>query len=181
MKHRIIMEYPISANRYWTSFYATKLRRVVTRPTSESKEYRRNVASAVEQAGISEPIPGRVHVHLQLYPERPQDHASRKRKDPMNWDDDVRCLDLDNARKVVYDSLKGVLFEDDKWVWSDSAERMEPDEEGARCVVTIYPIERKSPQPSLFESTALTGPARARRLPIERVVQKILANTEAPF
>ena len=149
MKHRIIMPYPISANRYWISFYAKHLGRVVTGPTKEATAYKRTIALAVEQAGIFEPIPGRVHVHLQLYPERPQNHKSRKRKDPLNWDDDVRCIDLDNARKVVYDALKGVLFEDDKWVWRDSAERMEPDEDGARVVVSIWPIVRESPQPAL--------------------------------
>lgn len=162
MKRRIIMPYPISANRYWISFYAKHLGRVVTGPTKEATAYKSSVALAVERAGIIEPVKGRVHVHLQLYPDRPKDHAKRKRADPLNWDDNVRCIDLDNARKVVYDALKGVLFEDDKWVWRDSAERMEPDENGARCVVTIEQIVRASPQPVLFDVEPRFGPARPR-------------------
>jgi crossover junction endodeoxyribonuclease RusA len=67
----------------------------------------------------------------------------------------VQCIDLDNARKVLYDALKDVAFGDDKWVRADSAERMEPDEHGARVVVTITPIaKREAPQSSLLEATA---------------------------
>lgn len=149
MKVTLTLPWPISANRYWRQFYNPKTKHVMQGPSSDATKYKRDCAWLVKAAGIREPIPGRVHVHLQLYPGQPQNHASRKRKDPMNWDDDVRCIDLDNARKVVYDSLKGVLFDDDKWVWSDSAERMEPDDQGARCVVTIWPIVRVCPQPML--------------------------------
>jgi len=78
-------------------------------------------------------------VHIDLYPKRPLDYAKRAQKFGENWDDSVMCLDIDNARKVLYDSLKGIAIEDDKWIWSDSANRCEPDGD-ARVVVTIKPI-----------------------------------------
>lgn len=69
----------------------------------------------------------------------------------MNWDDDVQCIDLDNARKVLDDALIGVAYVDDAWIWRSDGERMEPDAQGARVVVTIEPIVRRNPQPALFE------------------------------
>src|SRR5690606_14915191 len=96
------------------------------------------------------PIRGRVRIDLKLYPERPQDWQRRQRKEGPAWDDTVRCLDLDNARKVVYDSLKGVVIEDDKWVRKDSGERMEPDEHGARLVITVTALQVEQPQMGLL-------------------------------
>jgi len=81
-----------------------------------------------------------VHLDLALYPHRPLDWAKRAQKDPVGWANTVQCIDLDNARKCLYDALKNLVFEDDKWVWSDAAKRMEPDEHGARVVVTITPL-----------------------------------------
>ena len=67
----------------------------------------------------------------------------------------MQCLDLDNCRKVLYDALKGVAFEDDKWVHADGGQRMEPDENGARVVVTITVLPKRSvPQVSLLEVAA---------------------------
>lgn len=136
----LTLPYPISANVYWNSFPLGK--RIMTAPSSEAKKYKAQVAKLAQAAGITMPLAGRVHVHIALYAQRPQDWARRTRKDPANWDDDVRCIDLDNARKCLFDSMKGVVFNDDKWVWSDSAERMEPDGE-ARVVVTITPVARR--------------------------------------
>lgn len=146
----ITLPYPISANRYWRPVPIGKHITIV--PTSEAKAYKRDVAKRAMVAGVRSPIAGRVSVHVQLYPARPQDWAKRAAKDPMGWDDTVRCLDLDNARKVLYDALKGIAFEDDDRIFRDSAERMEPDGE-ARVVVHIAPIVRQSPQPALFQAT----------------------------
>jgi hypothetical protein len=87
---------------------------------------------------IGKPIAGRVRIDIQLYPQRPQDWAKRARLAPLTWDDDVRCIDLDNANKVLLDALKGVAIEDDRWVRELHSQRMEPDGE-ARVVVTITP------------------------------------------
>jgi len=145
MKHVITLPYPISANRYWRQFYNPKTKHVMQGPSSDATKYKRDCAWLVKAAGIREPIIGRVSVHLQLYPALPKDAAKRIRADPMRWDETVLCIDLDNARKVVYDALKGLAFEDDAMIFRDSGERMEPDGE-ARVVVTIEPIVRQSPQ-----------------------------------
>jgi crossover junction endodeoxyribonuclease RusA len=141
----VTLPYPISANRYWRSFPLNG--RTMTAPTSEAKAYKRDVAWLLKSAGIRKPIDGRVHVHIDLYPKRPLDWQARMRKFGAAWDDTVQCLDVDNARKVLYDSLKGIAIVDDKWIWSDSATRREPDGE-ARVVVTITPIVSET-QPSL--------------------------------
>jgi crossover junction endodeoxyribonuclease RusA len=88
-------------------------------------------------------------VDIQLYPKRPQDWAKRAAKAPSSWDDDVQCLDLDNVNKVLFDALKDIAIEDDKWVRRLTSERMEPDGE-ARVVVTIRPLQVETPQATLL-------------------------------
>lgn len=151
---KLILPYPVSANRYWQSFAHPHTKHVITIVSSEAKRYKRQVKIAAFEQGAREPLTGRVFVAIALYPNRPLDFQKRMRIDPMNWDDTVQCLDLDNARKVLYDALKGIAFEDDSWVRRDAGERMEPDAEGARVVVTIEPIVRQSPQVSLLEAAA---------------------------
>lgn len=137
----LVFPMPVSANRYWRTFMPRGFKAPVTVLSSEAKAYKEDVARIARNRGIRAPIVGRVHVDIELYPQRPQDWARRMRANPSNWDDDVRAMDLDNCRKCLYDAMKNVVFDDDKWVWSDSAKRMEPDGD-ARVVVKIYPIER---------------------------------------
>ena len=147
MPTRLIIAYPISANRYWRSFVLGK--RVMTAPSHEARSYRSQVAWAAKEAGIKI-IRGRVAIDIELYPHRPLDWGKRAERAPLNWDDDVRCIDLDNANKVLLDAIKGVVIEDDKWVWRLTSRRMEPDGE-ARVVMTIEPIALpEHPQVALF-------------------------------
>lgn len=136
----LTLPYPISANRYWATrivtVKATYRSMAITYVTKEAEEFKAEVAKLCMCAGFRKPLLGRVAVEVDLYPQRPQDWAKRFRKDPICWDDDVRCIDLDNANKVLLDSLKGVAIEDDKWVREIHAKRMEPDGE-ARVVVRI--------------------------------------------
>lgn len=141
----VTLPYPISANRYWRPVRLGP--RISIVPTKEAKQYKADVIYACRDAGIK-PITGRVSVHIDLYPQRPLDWQKRMRKEGAAWDDTVRCLDIDNARKVVYDALKGVAFDDDAWIWTDSAKRCEPDGE-ARIVVTITAIPVAIVQPAL--------------------------------
>lgn len=146
----LTLPYPISANRYWTQFVLGK--RVCQAPSTEAKQYKRQVQKAAVLACIGQPIAGRVRVEVKLYPQRPQDWARRAQRNPLTWDDDVRCLDLDNANKVLFDALKGVAIEDDRWVREIHSVRMEPDGE-ARVVVTVTPLAvAASPQASLLEA-----------------------------
>lgn len=150
---QLTLPYPISANRYWLSFYAPKLKRVMTGPTKEAKAYKEEVGWMCKAAGIVKPITGRVQIDIKLYPHRPLDYQKRMRKDGIAWDDSVQCIDLDNANKVLLDSLKGIAIEDDRWVRKIVAERMEPDGE-ARVVVTITALHVEQPQASMFEEAA---------------------------
>lgn len=146
----LVLPYPLSANRYWKAI--TIPGRTMMAPSKEAKAYKAEVGWVAKKAGILAPIKGRVAIEIRLYPARPQDWARRARKDPAGWDDDVRCLDLDNANKVLFDALKGVAIEDDRWVRRIVAERMEPDG-AARVVVRIKPLTTApAAQASLLEA-----------------------------
>ena len=149
----LTLPYPISANRYWRTFMPRGFKAPVTTLSDEAKQYKSNVAAIIRAAGIIEPIRGRVSVSYTLFPERPQDWARRAAKNPECWDDDVRCIDLDNAQKVLLDSLKGLVFDDDKWVREIIAKRAEPDGK-ARLVVIVKEIITTRSQASLLEGAA---------------------------
>ena len=138
MSVTLTLPYPVSNNRYWRSKVVGGI--AMTYVSSEAKQYKAQVAEIVRAAGIVHPILGRVEVHIELYPHRPLDYKKRMAADPVHWAETVQCIDLDNARKVLYDALKCLVFMDDKWIWRDSGERMEPDEHGARVVVRVTEI-----------------------------------------
>lgn len=145
----LVLPYPISANRYWRTVVPRGGRRAMTFVSPEAVDYKKQVIAIAKQSGIDQPIHGRVSVEYTLYPKRPLDWAKRARKS-VDWDDDVMCIDLDNAQKVLFDSLKNVVFDDDKWVRKITAERAEPDGE-ARVVVVIRSIKTAvTAQPQLI-------------------------------
>lgn len=139
----LVLPYPVSANRYWKAI--TIPGRTMMAPSKEALAYRRAVATIARDCGLIEPFPWRVAVELDLYPHRPQDWARRARLDPAGWDDDVRCIDLGNAEKVLSDALQGIVFPDDRWIWDLHKRRKEPDGEG-RVVLRIRPLPRASAQ-----------------------------------
>lgn len=148
---------PVSANRYWASrVVIPKGGRpmVVTYVTPEAKRYKETVGWLLQAAGVRNPLAGRVYVDIKLYPHRPLDWAKRAKADPLYWADTVQRLDLDNARKVLNDALKDIAFGDDKCIWKDSGEVMEPDGREACIVVTITPLVKASPQASILEAAA---------------------------
>lgn len=150
----LVLPYPISANVYWRSRVIKagpgRPQFVSTYVSAEAQAYKAQVAKIAASAGIRSPIFGRVAIAYVLYPHRPLDYKKRMAKDPMFWDDTVQCIDLDNAQKVLLDSLKGVVMDDDKFVREIVARRAEPDGE-SRLVVTITPIVAAQPQSALFE------------------------------
>ena len=145
----LTLPYPVSSNMYWRTYMPKGFKAPVTTLSKQAKDYKSAVYLLAKEAGIRKPIPGRVAVSYTIYPKRPQDYAKRMRLDPHRWDDTVQCLDLDNALKVMLDSLKGIVFEDDKFVHELHGRRAEPDGDG-RLVVTISPMLVESPQPSLI-------------------------------
>lgn len=154
----LTLSYPISANRYWATRVvkakATGKPMAMTYVTPEANAYREEVALRARAAGVRQPFEGRVWMHLQLFPHRPQDWQARVRKLGLaTWDDGVQCIDLGNCEKVLSDALQGIAFVDDKQIWRLSKERMEPDDKPARIVVTLRacPV-RPVPQAQLIDA-----------------------------
>ena len=145
----LVLPYPVSANMYWRTFMPKGFKAPVTTLSSEAKAYKAEVRKLCMIAGVKEPIEGRVSVAIKLYPQRPQDWAKRAQKNPEGWDDDVRCIDLDNANKVLFDALKGIAIVDDKWVRKIVSERCEPDG-NARVELVISPIINSGQQLGLI-------------------------------
>ncbi|SDC66555.1 crossover junction endodeoxyribonuclease RusA [Massilia sp. PDC64] len=147
----LTLPYPLSANRYWRPVKLGAHISIV--PTKEAKAFRADIAARCRDQGVRVPLAGRVHIDVKLYPARPQDWQRRMRVDGAAWDDTVRCIDIDNANKVLLDALKDVAIEDDKWVRRLTSERMEPDGE-ARVVVTITSMPVAQPQADLLGEAA---------------------------
>lgn len=129
------LPYPISANVYWRSFVPKGHQRAIVTLSDAAKKYKRDAHQLAMLAGVRAPLQGRVALSITLHPRCPKDAAKRARLQPHTWEDTVQCIDLDNALKVTIDCLKGVVIEDDKWVWSIVAERGAPIDGGAVVVV----------------------------------------------
>ena len=155
----LTLPYPISANRYWASRAyidkATRKPMAVTYVTAEAKDFKEQVGWIAKSAGVRAPFAGRVHLTVELYPHRPLDYRTRMRKLGPNWDDGVQCIDIDNALKVLIDSLRGIVINDDSWQnRKTTIERMEPDDKGARVVLRIEQIARPVVQGDLLGAAA---------------------------
>lgn len=149
----LTLPYPVSSNRYWKA--VTIPGRTMMAPSKEAKAYKSEVAKIARAAGLAAPMDCRVEMWIRLYPARPQDWARRARLNPAGWDDDVRCIDLGNAEKVLADALQGIVYTDDKWIWHEDKRRMEPDARGARVELAIRAmLRRAAPQASLLERPA---------------------------
>jgi crossover junction endodeoxyribonuclease RusA len=153
----LTLPYPISANRYWAHRVVTPKRgkpMALTYVTPEARAYRESCAWAASRV-IRKPLGGRIQLEAQLYPNRPLDWERRMRKLGVTWDDSVQCIDLGNAEKVMSDALQGIVFADDCMYRRIVLDRMEPDDKGARLVVTITQLALPaSPQASLLEVTS---------------------------
>lgn len=147
----LVLPYPPSANRYWRTRVVTPKGRppfVSTYVSEEAEHYKGAVAAQAMRKGFPL-LQGPVMLKFLLVPHQPLDAARRARKDPNGWQYSVQCIDLDNAIKVLIDSLKGVAFEDDRWVQQIIAERAIPDDKGERVVVGIRPWVPPAVQPGL--------------------------------
>lgn len=151
---QVTLPKPISANDYWASRLITPKGGkpfISTYVTNEARAYKQSVAWLMVAAGVRQPYVGRVAAHIAYYPHRPQDYKTRMRKDPLYWADTVHRNDLDNCRKVLTDALTGVAFVDDKHIWMDGGEIMEPDGRDTCVVLTLWPLVLTSPQATLMQ------------------------------
>lgn len=149
----LVLPYPVSSNRYWNAI--TIPGRTMMAPSKEAKAYKAQVSKIASAAGLAAPMACRVEMWIRLYPARPQDWARRSRLAPSTWDDDVRCMDLGNCEKVLADALQGIVYTDDKWIWKEHKERMEPDAKGARVELAIRAMPaRVVPQADMLGQAA---------------------------
>ena len=108
----ITLPFPVSANRYWRNFNG----RMVISP--EARAYKEQAAWLARAAG-TEPLSGSVAVTLRVY--RP-----------------AKRMDLDNAVKILLDSLIGVAYIDDSQIVRIVAERYD-DKRNPRVEVEVTP------------------------------------------
>jgi len=116
---KLMLPYPVSANRYWRSFVPRGQKKAVVCLSKEAKSYKAEVGWIAKAAGAKKPIEGPVEMRVRLVPKNRV------------------CMDLDNCLKVTLDSLKGIVFGDDAQVFKITAERGDPDEQGARLEVEV--------------------------------------------
>lgn len=109
---KITLPPPISANRYWRHFRG---RMVVS---AEAKLYKQQVAWIAKAAG-AELLTGDVSVTMRVY--RP-----------------AKRMDLDNAAKILLDSLNGIAYTDDSQIVRILAERYD-DKHNPRVEVEVTP------------------------------------------
>jgi len=109
----IILPIPISANRYWRNFRG---RMVVS---AEARAYKEEAAWIAKAAG-AQIIAGDVSITLRVY-------RAAKRGD------------LDNAIKILLDSMQGVLYTDDSQIVRIVAERFD-DKKNPRVEVEAHAI-----------------------------------------
>ena len=136
----LTLPYPISANRYWRTYLPRGCAAPVTTVSPEARAYQDRVRRLAREAGVHRPFPGRVSVSYVLYPKRPQDWKKRQRMNPAKWDDTVQCMDLDNAQKVLFDAMEGVVYENDNLIRRIEGERAVPDG-SARVHVTVESMD----------------------------------------
>lgn len=137
----LTLPYPISANRYWRTYLPRGCAAPVTTVSPEAKAYQKQVRTAAKEKGVIQPFPGRVGVSYVLFPKRPLDWKKRQKMNPATWDNSVQCIDLDNAQKVLFDAMEGIVFENDKLIRRIHGEREVPDEKGARVEIRIWAID----------------------------------------
>lgn len=100
--------------------------------STEAKKYKADVWALARQKGLSTPSGQTMSVAIILYPVAPKDWGKRQVKDPRG--DTVRCLDLDNSAKVIFDILQGIAYENDRQVRRITMERGLPVERGGLWV-----------------------------------------------
>jgi crossover junction endodeoxyribonuclease RusA len=132
---KLVLPYPISANRYWMSFWAKNLKRVITGVTKEAEAYKEECKWLARAAGVRTAFTCHVALNVLLIPENKV------------------CMDLDNALKVTIDALKGIVYEDDNQVMRIVAERADADPVGGKRVeIEVLPYMMPLPLEAASEA-----------------------------
>lgn len=130
---RLILPYPVSANRYWASHVPRGWTRAVTYVTPEAKSYKLTCGWLAKEAGFGKPTTRPIALKLTLVPKNGV------------------VMDLSNCLKVTEDALQGVVYQNDRQVKSIALEYGEPDGKGA---VIVEVSEFQPAPPPLFAEVA---------------------------
>ena len=114
---KLFLPYPVSANAYWAKrgYLDKKTRKpmALVYVTEEARAYRSLVGWTAKEAGWRTPTDRLIEIgSIILVPP-----ATRMRRDAYSKQlveiKNSQVLDLDNALKVTFDALNGIVYEDD--------------------------------------------------------------------
>lgn len=120
---KLILPYPVSANRYWQSFVPKGWTRAVVHPSTEAKAYKKAVGLIANLAGVRAPSSKPMGLVFTLCPRQNKDGSAS-----------ATVLDLGNCLKVAEDALQGIVYVNDKQVRSIRMGYGEPADGGALVV-----------------------------------------------
>ncbi|ENS9381990.1 RusA family crossover junction endodeoxyribonuclease [Neisseria gonorrhoeae] len=120
---RLILPYPVSANRYWRIWRNRAVR------SAEAAAYRETVRRIAQGAGAM-PSEGAVAVYVRLIPKANKDGGANK-----------TVIDLDNALKVALDALQGVAYHNDRQVRRIAADYADEPVAGGGLAVEVGELE----------------------------------------
>ncbi|HEZ3118789.1 TPA: RusA family crossover junction endodeoxyribonuclease [Neisseria meningitidis] len=120
---RLILPYPVSANRYWRIWRNRAVR------SAQAAAYKKTVRRIAQEAGAM-PSEGSVAVRLRLIPKANKDGSANK-----------TVIDLDNALKVALDALQGIAYHNDRQVRRIGAEYADEPVAGGGLAVEIEELE----------------------------------------
>ena len=119
---KLVLPYPISANKYWRSFKHSRTGKVVHTLSREAKSYKTEVGWLAKKAGFHKPTEKPIELKVLLIPKN------------------KIVMDLSNCLKVTEDALQGIVYENDKQVKRIFMEYGQPDGNGA-LIVCISEID----------------------------------------
>ncbi len=122
---RLILPYPVSANRYWRIWRNRAVR------SAEAAAYRETVRRIAQGAGAM-PSEGAVAVYVRLIPKANKDGGANK-----------TVIDLDNALKVALDALQGVAYHNDRQVRRIAADYADEPVAGGGLAVEVGELDEK--------------------------------------
>ncbi|WP_447546436.1 RusA family crossover junction endodeoxyribonuclease [Neisseria gonorrhoeae] len=122
---RLILPYPVSANRYWRIWRNRAVR------SAEAAAYKSVVRRIAQEAGAM-PSEGAVAVYVRLIPKANKDGGANK-----------TVIDLDNALKVALDALQGVAYHNDRQVRRIAADYAGEPVAGGGLAVEVGELDEK--------------------------------------
>lgn len=124
---RLVLPYPVSANRYWRSYVPKGWTRAVVALSPEAKDYKRTVGYLAKQQGCHQPTKKPIEMRLTLIPKN------------------GIVMDLGNCEKILGDALQGIAYDNDKQIRRMVKEYGEPDGKGGVIVELLEFVPQSPP------------------------------------